>query len=127
MSIPEDKLEQLWAYLFGIAKHIGIEMAAIGGTGNHVHLLLALPTDNRLSEIVRDLKANSSRWMKESDPGFAWQQGYGAFGVSPSQIPVLKNYIRNQAKHHKRRNFEDEFIALLRKCGVDYDPRYVFG
>jgi hypothetical protein len=59
--------------------------------------------------------------------GFSWQEGYGAFSVSPSQVPVIKTYIRNQQRYHQKRSFEEEFSALLRHCGIDYDPRYVFG
>jgi putative transposase len=94
---------------------------------DHLHILLSLSPTKTLAETVRDLKANSSRFMSESGPQFSWQEGYGAFSVSPSQIPVVKGYIRNQAEHHKMRNFEQEFLALLKKAGVAYDPRYVFG
>jgi hypothetical protein len=65
--------------------------------------------------------------MRESNPKFAWQEGFGAFSVSPSQAPTVKRYIHTQADHHKKRNFEEEFLLLLKKSGVDYDPRYVFG
>jgi len=92
-----------------------------------VHLLLGLPAKQSLSFAVRDLKANSSRWMSQSCPKFSWQEGFGAFSVSPSQVPVVKKYIRNQAEHHRKRNFEEEFLLLLKKSGVDYDPKYVFG
>jgi len=80
-----------------------------------------------LSAVLRDLKANSSRWMREGDPKFAWQEGFGAFSVSPSQTPTVKQYIRTQAEHHKKRNLEEESLLRLKKSGVDYDPRYVFG
>jgi hypothetical protein len=59
--------------------------------------------------------------------GFSWQQGYGAFSVSPSQVQVVKAYIQNQEVHHRKRNFEEEFVALLRSCGIEYDERFVFG
>ena len=59
--------------------------------------------------------------------GFSWQEGYGAFSVSPSPVPVVKKYIQNQEQHHRKRDFEQEFIALLRNCGIEYDERYVFG
>ena len=59
--------------------------------------------------------------------GFSWQEGYGAFSVSPSQVPVVKKYIQNQSQHHRKRDFEEEFVALLRSCGIAYDERYVFG
>ncbi|MBZ5704591.1 MAG: transposase [Acidobacteriia bacterium] len=125
--IPEQRSEQLYAYILGIAKNIGIGVLCIGGTANHLHILLALPANRTLSDAVRDLKANSSRWMSEAGLRFAWQHGFGAFSVSPSQLPVVKNYIHGQAEHHKKRNFEEEFLALLRKSGVEFDPTYVFG
>ena len=96
-------------------------------SANHVHVLLALPATKTLSEVVRDLKANSSRWMKESGEDFGWQEGFGAFSVSPSQVPVVKAYIRNQEEHHRKRNFEEEFRALLKKSGITFDERYGFG
>jgi REP element-mobilizing transposase RayT len=126
-SIPDEIREQLFAYIFGIAKNLHIEILALGGTSNHVHILLAIPAQQTLSEIVRDLKANSSRWMSENGPRFSWQEGFGAFSVSPSQLQTVKQYIRNQAEHHKKRNFEQEFLVLLKNSGVDYNPQYVFG
>jgi putative transposase len=126
-SIAEDVCERLFAYMLGIAKHLDIEILALGGTSNHIHMLIAVPAKRSLSEVIRDFKANSSRWMSENGPEFSWQQGFGAFSVSPSQVPAVKQYIRGQAEHHKKRNFEEEFVLLLKKSGVDYDPQYVFG
>ena len=125
--IPTNLRESLYAYLFGTARNLKIEVIAIGGTSNHVHILLSIPAKQSLSDSVRDLKANSSRWMREEDTKFAWQEGFGAFSVSSSQVPIVKNYIRNQEEHHRRRNFEEEFLLLLRKSGVAFDPEYVFG
>ncbi len=122
--IPPERQEQLWAYLFGIAQSERLEMLTAGGTANHVHLLFALPPAISLSDAVQKLKGNSSRWL---GPHFQWQQGYGAFSVSPSQVGVVKDYICSQAEHHKKRSFEEEFVSLLEKCGVDYDPKFVFG
>jgi putative transposase len=73
---------------------------------------------------VQKLKGSSSRWMGEE---FSWQEGYGAFSVSPSQVSVVKMYIRNQKERHLKRSFEEEFTALLRSCGIGYDARFVFG
>ena len=126
-SITDEIRDPLFAYIWGIAKNLNIEMPALGGTSNHIHMLLAVPAKCALSEVIRDLKANSSRWMSENGPAFSWQQGFGAFSVSPSQVGSVKRYIRNQAEHHKKRNFEEEFLLLLKKSGVDCDPRYVFG
>jgi len=125
--IPDSVRERLYAYLFGIAKNVGIEILALGGTANHVHVLMAVPAKDCVSDVVRDLKANSSRWMSENGPPFSWQQGFGAFSVSPSQAPTVKQYIRDQIEHHRKRNFEEEFLLLLKKSGVEYDPQYVFG
>ena len=126
-SIGDEIRERLFAYIFGIARSVGIEILALGGTTNHVHILIAQPAKQPLSETIRNLKASSSRWMSENRPGFSWQEGFGAFSVSPSQVSAVKRYIRNQAEHHKKRNFEEEFLLLLKKSGVDYDRRYVFG
>jgi REP element-mobilizing transposase RayT len=119
--------ERLHAYIFGTAKNLGIEILALGGTSNHIHILMTLPPAQPLSYAMRDLKANSSRWMSEHGTPFAWQEGFGAFSVSPSQAPVVKRYVRNQAEHHKKRNFEEEFLLLLKKSGISYDPKHVFG
>ena len=126
-TIPADLQEHLFAYVFGIAKNLGIELLAAGGTENHVHLLIALPPSRALSEIVQALKANSSRWIREHGIAFAWQEGYGAFSVSASQADVVKKYIRHQREHHARRNYDEEFLTMLRKAGVDYDPKHVLG
>ena len=125
--ISTDTQEALYAYMSGIAKNLEFQIMALGGTANHIHVLLGLAAKQCLSSVVRDLKANSSRWMREKSPAFAWQEGFGAFSVSPSQAPVVKRYIRGQEKHHRKRSFEEEFLILLRKSGVPYDPQHVFG
>ena len=126
-SIPEDMLEKMWAYLSGIAKNHSIGTLAIGGIANHVHLLIAIPQTMTVASAVNALKANSSRWMHKHNKNFDWQKGYGAFSVSPSQVEPVKHYIGTQAEHHAKHTFEEEFISLLKKCGVEYDPKYVFG
>ena len=126
-SIPEEMLEKLWAYMSGIADNHHIGTLAIGGISNHVHLLLAIPQTITVASAINALKANSSRWMHDHAKHFEWQKGYGAFSVSPSQSGAVKEYIRTQAAHHAKHTFEDEFLSLLRKCGVSYDPNYVFG
>lgn len=126
-SIPGNLREPLYAYLFGTARNLNIEVLAVGGTANHLHILMSLPPRQPLSYAIRDLKANSSRWISEHSTRFAWQEGFGALSVSPSQVSVMKNYIRNQLEHHRKRNFEEEFLLFLRKSGVAFDPKYVFG
>ncbi len=117
----------LWAFKGSIAKQKDIHLISAGGTANHAHILIALHASLTLAKALQIIKAYSSRWMAEQGVNFKWQEGYGAFSVSPSQLQTVVNYIRNQAKHHARRSFEEEFLFLLRSSGVDYDPRYVFG
>jgi REP element-mobilizing transposase RayT len=76
---------------------------------------------------MREIKANSSRWLRETSRLFQWQRGYGAFSVSESRREMVAHYIANQAEHHRKRSFEDEYLELLRRSGVEYDSRYVFG
>jgi REP element-mobilizing transposase RayT len=122
--IPDDRMAGLYVYLGGIARGEGFSLIAAGGTANHVHLLFVLPASNSLAHAVQKLKGSSSRWL---GLGFSWQEEYGAFSVSPSQVPAVKKYIQNQEEHHRKRNFEQEFVALLRNCGIVYDERFVFG
>jgi putative transposase len=107
--IPCARLESLWTYIMGIARNDDIKPVAVGGTSNHIHVLISLPAKMAISDAVNKLKSNSSRWMSEHGPRFAWQEGYGAFSVSPSQVAPVKEYISGQAEHHKKRNFEEEF------------------
>jgi REP element-mobilizing transposase RayT len=122
--IPAARAAELYAYLGGIARGEGFSLIAAGGMPNHIHLLFDLPPPCSLAHAVQKLKGSSSRWMGD---GFSWQQGYGAFSVSPSQLEVVRRYIENQEEHHRKRDFEQEFVTLLRSCGIEYDERYVFG
>src|SRR5580658_9305351 len=122
--IPAARTAELYAYLGGIAHGEGFLLIAAGGTSNHIHLLFVLPAPCSLAHAVQKLKGSSSRWMGR---GFSWQEGYGAFSVSPSQVPVVTRYIQNQQEHHRKQSFEEEFTTLLRNCGIEYDPRYVVG
>ena len=119
--------EALWRYLAVVARDKKIALLAAGGTANHVHLLLAVPPVLPLATALRELKAHSSRWMREHGQRFAWQEGYCAFSVSQSQRQTVMDYIATQQAHHAKWSFEQEFITLLRKSGVQYDPRFVFG
>jgi len=123
--IPEpDRLRQ---YMTGIAKQKGIPIVATGGTTNHVHLLIALPPMMALAKAIQDLKGNSSRWLNEQKRGFAWQKGYGAFGVSESRREAVTAYLLGQEEHHRKWSFEQEFLTLLKKSRIAYDPKFVFG
>ena|SRR5690242_11310523 len=118
---------KLWAYVRGICRKLDIYVHSIGGMEDHIHLLIQVPPVLTLSKAVATIKANSSRWASAQGHKFAWQKGYGAFSVSASIIPVVVRYIQNQEAHHKKMNFEAEFVALLKKHGVDFDPKYVLG
>jgi putative transposase len=118
--------DRLWAYMRGIARNYQIDFEAIGGTANHVHILLALPPKLSLSDAMRALKANSSKWLNENGCRFAWQEGYAAFSVSASNLQQVAAYVRNQLEHHRNRTFEEEFLALLKKHGIEADPAQVF-
>ncbi|MGZ4839943.1 MAG: IS200/IS605 family transposase [Terriglobales bacterium] len=117
----------LWTYLGGIAREYGIEVLAIGGGEDHVHLLLCLPPKLSVAAIIRALKANSSKWMNEQGHLFAWQQGYGSFSVSSSNVNEVAKYIREQGDHHRRRDFREEFLALLRRHQIPFTSEHVLG
>ena len=125
---PEFKAD-LWAYLGGIARSIEGQALIVGGTADHAHLLMWLPPTLAISDCLRVLKANSSRWMHETHSAqsqFSWQTGYGAFSVSQSNVPGVVKYIQRQEEHHKRVTFQEEFLAFLKKNNVAYDPRYIW-
>lgn len=119
--------EELWRYTTGLAYAKDIHVVAAGGTANHLHLLILLPQTITLAKAMQELKANTSRWLRETSSAFQWQEGYGAFSVSQSQRDTVAAYIANQVEHHRTRSFEEEFAAILQKTGINYDPRYVFG
>ncbi len=128
MMRTED-LPRIFSYIAGVAKGVGSTSFTVGGVNDHVHVLASLPKTMSVADFVRTIKAESSKWMKTLDPSyaqFAWQDGYGAFSVSPSVLPRTVEYIKNQAEHHRRRSFEDEYRALLEASGVAYDERYAF-
>jgi REP element-mobilizing transposase RayT len=120
---------EIHAYLGGILREVRAVPIAIGGTADHVHLLMRLPANLPVADCLRVAKTNSSRWVKERWPqrrSFAWQGGYGAFSVSESRRAAVIRYIRDQAQHHQRISFRDEFLALLRNHRVEFDERYVW-
>ena len=96
--IRADLQPRLWNYMAAIARNHGVRVLAVGGTTDHVHVLVELPAEAKLAEVVRTVECNSSRWVREKCPIFQWQQGYGAFSVSPSQVERVKQYVRNQAE-----------------------------
>ena len=119
---------RLHAYLGGVVRNVEGVPEAIGGVADHVHLLIGLRATVRLADVVRDVKAVSSRWVHEEigDRGFFWQEGYGAFTVSASQRDLVREYIAKQEEHHRRRTFQEEYVELLKCSGVEYDDRYLW-
>jgi REP element-mobilizing transposase RayT len=102
---------------------------AIGGTTDHIHALLSLPGMMSFAKGVQLIKGGSSKWINDTLPipkKFEWQEGYGAFSVSASQLPKTVAYINNQKEHHRKKTFQEEFLELLTKHGIQYDQRYVF-
>ena len=117
------------AYLGGILRELHAVPIAIGGTADHVHLLMGLPADLAVSDCMRVVKTNSSRWIKERWPerrSFAWQGGYGAFSVSESRRGAVIRYIQDQALHHRRISFQDELRSLLKNHRVEFDERFMW-
>ena len=125
--ITKELQPRLWAYLAGIAKNHDMTIVAVGGTEDHLHILFHLPPKLALAKAVLLLKSNSSKWMNEAGTDFAWQEGYGAFSVSTSNLDSVVRYIRNQEKHHQKLTFEEEFRAILQRHGMEYDPRDLLG
>ena len=127
--IPQDRLPDVHAYMGGIVRNLKGKAIAIGGTTNHAHLLIGLPSAIAPAAAVGKIKANLTGWVHETFPAmsdFRWQEGYGAFSVSRSHIDSVASYILNQAKHHETITFEQEYLALLKKHNIEYDERYVW-
>ena len=119
--IASSQQPKLWAYIAGIASNYKMDALAIGGMEEHIHGLVGMPPTLSIAKVAQVIKANSSRWMRQQVPAFAWQEKYGAFSVSRSDIPAVADYIRHQAEHHKKRDFKTEFEILLRKHGLNPD------
>jgi putative transposase len=120
---------RLHEYIGGTCRGIDCPPLIIGGVEDHLHILFRMGRSIEVSAFVREVKRESSKWIKESFHDlntFAWQGGYGAFSVSPSHVEPLERYIATQAQHHRRESFQDEFRRLLRKYGVAWDERYVW-
>lgn len=124
-TVLDSKLrERLWPYLGGIARENKIKARAVGGAADHVHILLSVPPTISVAKTVQLIKGNSSKWIHETFPemrSFEWQEGYGAFSIGVSAIDSTIEYIRNQTEHHRKRTFREEFAAILRKHGFDFD------
>ncbi len=121
--------ERLWPFLGGIARHNKMKAIEIGGVADHVHLLLSLPSTFAISKAMQLIKGGSSKWIHETFPEhrlFAWQEKYGAFSVSVSQLDKIIAYIKGQEAHHKKISFQEEFLVLLKNHRIEYDERYLW-
>ena len=125
--IRADMRGELHAYLGGLTRELRGKAFGINGTRDHVHMLVNLPPNVCVSDAMRFIKSNSSAWARDKWKRlFAWQLGYGAFSVSKSNVPQVLRYIANQESHHRKVEFRDEFMELLRKHGIDYEERYLW-
>ncbi len=126
----DDKIETpLFEYIGGICKQMECNPIKVGGHQNHVHILCLLSRKVAQMTLLENVKKSSSKWVKtqgDEYSDFYWQDGYGIFSVNPTEINVVEEYIKNQKEHHKKKNFQDEFRAFLKKYNVDYDERYVW-
>ena len=121
--------EQTHAYLSGICNNLGCPSIIVGGVEDHIHILCRFGKSIALEDLLRDMKRDSSKWIKKENPklaDFHWQSGYGAFSISPSHIAGLTGYIRNQEEHHRQESYQDEFRRICKKYGLEIDERYVW-
>jgi REP element-mobilizing transposase RayT len=125
---PENN-DELQKYITGIVSGQKQKLIAINNMPDHLHLLVGLKPDMAPSNLVRDIKAGSSKFINEKHwvaGRFSWQEGFGAFSYSRSQLDAVIRYIENQQKHHTRKTFREEYVELLEKFSVAYDPRFLF-
>lgn len=121
--------QKLWPFLGGIARQNKMTTLVVGGVEDHVHILLSLPATMPIAKAMQLIKGGSSKWIHETFPDqrlFAWQEKYGAFSVSVSNLNGVIRYIRNQREHHRTRNFQEEFVRLLKKHRIEYNERYLW-
>ncbi len=127
--IPFELQPKLWEYIGGIARLKGMRSLRVGGTRNHVHIALHVPASMNVAKGMQLIKAGSSKWLNEHPikARFEWQEGYGAFSIGVSQLDATIAYIDGQEEHHRKRTFEEEYVAFLKRHGIEYDQRFVFG
>ncbi len=121
--------EELYKYICGIVKNKKQKLYIINGMPDHIHILLGINPDISISELMKTIKSNSSKFINEKkfvSGKFQWQEGYGAFSYGQSQLPILINYIKNQEEHHKKKTFKEEYIEFLRKFEIEYNEKYLF-
>lgn len=127
--IKEDNREELQKFITGIITNKNQKLLAIYCMPNHTHIFVGLKPNIAISDLVRDIKANSSAFITENEwtnGKFSWQEGYGAFSYAKSQVDAVVKYVLNQAEHHKKRTFREEYIDFLQKFEIEYDEKYLF-
>jgi len=126
--IKESWEPRLHGYIGGIIRELSGVAVAVGGIQDHVHIEARLRSTHCLARFVQDVKTHSSLWVhREIGSGaFSWQDGYGAFTVGSSEVDVLKRYIVGQKEHHRKKSFQEEYLELLRKYGIEFDERYLW-
>lgn len=128
--LTESIRERVWRYLGGIARENGMKALEIGGAADHIHILLSVPANMALSKAVQLIKGGSSHWSKDTFPNmaaFAWQDGYGAFTVSESQIDAIRDYIQRQAGDHRTQTFAEEYRTFLERHRIEFEERFLLG
>jgi REP element-mobilizing transposase RayT len=126
--IDKEIEDRVWAYIGGIARTHNMTALQVGGIENHAHALVMARPAHSPSQIAQHLKGESSKWIHTDFPSlrlFSWQDGFGAFSVSKSQVPDVVDYIKRQREHHEKESFEEEYERLMKLHGVEYDPRYL--
>lgn len=119
--LTDDIRLRVYKYIEAIVEHQGAETLAIGGIEDHVHLLVSVKQTMIIPDFMRVIKTNSSSFVRQTlQRDFAWQEGYGVFSVSVSMVPTVMRYIERQEEHHKKRSFEDEYLLLLEKHGIEH-------
>jgi putative transposase len=127
--IQKNWKDELHKYICGIINGKEQKVYAIGGVSDHIHILVSIKPNIAISDLVRDIKANSSKWINENEfvrGKFQWQEGFGAFSYAQSQLDNVIAYINNQEQHHQKKTFKDEYLTLLQKFDIEYDEKYLF-
>ncbi|WP_337964663.1 IS200/IS605 family transposase [uncultured Flavobacterium sp.] len=127
--IHNDWKEELYKYIAGIIKNNNHKLLAINGVSDHVHVLIGIRPAQSISDLMKNIKQDSSKWINTNKflkIHFEWQEGYGAFSYSRSQLNAVANYIENQEAHHKKKTFREEYIDFLEKFEIDYDEKFIF-
>lgn len=116
------------AYIGGIVNNQGSPLIEIGGVADHVHILVRLGKTTTIADIVKEVKRSSTTWLKQTKGlhEFAWQAGYGAFSISQEHVPATREYIKNQEEHHRKVDYQEEFLQILREHGIEWDDRFIW-